>query len=220
MTEETEAAGLTRLEVPSPLVAERGIGGSFDLSYARSALSYTATVFASTITRPVHTSRSPVYSLTNLADPSTTVGAEALVRYQNAPFVLTGSYTYVRARETVDGLRQDVPLTPRHSAGVVAMWEVEGQGRVGLEWYVTGQQRLEENPYRSDSRPYMVVGLLAERQFGRYRFYINGENLTGVRQTRWDPLLLPARATDGRWTVDAWAPLEGRTFNAGVRLMF
>jgi iron complex outermembrane receptor protein len=100
------------------------------------------------------------------------------------------------------------------------MWEVEDVGRVGVEWYYTGQQALEENPNRSVSEPYTIVGVLAERQFGRIRLFINGENLTGVRQTRWDPLLLPARAVDGRWTVDAWAPLEGRNINGGVRLSF
>ena len=112
------------------------------------------------------------------------------------------------------------PLTPRHSAGVVGMWEREDAGRVGVEVYYTGTQRLEENPYRADSEPYVIVGLLGERQFGRVRLFINGENLTGVRQTRWDPLIRPARAPDGRWTVDAWAPLEGRNINGGVRLRF
>ena len=66
----------------------------------------------------------------------------------------------------------------------------------------------------------MILGLLAEQQFGRIRLFVNGENLTGVRQTRWDPLLLTARAVDGRWTVDAWAPLEGRNVNGGVRIRF
>jgi iron complex outermembrane receptor protein len=100
------------------------------------------------------------------------------------------------------------------------MWEREDVGRVGLEWYFTGTQRLDVNPYRTRSAPYSVVGLLVERQFGRVRLFVNGENLTGVRQTNWDPLLRPARAIDGRWTVDAWAPLDGRTINGGVRLQF
>jgi hypothetical protein len=30
----------------------------------------------------------------------------------------------------------------------------------------------------------------------------------------------PDRAVDGRWTVDAWAPLEGRNVNAGIRVGF
>ena len=111
-------------------------------------------------------------------------------------------------------------LTPRHSAGVVGMWEREDAGRVGVEFYYTGVQTLEDNPYSTTSRPYVVVGLLAERQLGRFRLFVNGENLTGVRQTRWNPLIRPERGADGCWTVDAWAPLEGRNINGGVRFHF
>jgi iron complex outermembrane receptor protein len=93
-------------------------------------------------------------------------------------------------------------------------------GRVGVEVYYTGRQRLEVNPYRDESLPYVIVGALAERRFGRVRLFLNAENLTDVRQTRWDPLVRPSRAADGRWTVDGWAPLDGRVFNGGVRLEF
>jgi iron complex outermembrane receptor protein len=50
--------------------------------------------------------------------------------------------------------------------------------------------------------------------------FLNAENITDVRQTRWDPLVRPIRAPDGRWTVDAWAPLEGRVINGGIRWEF
>ncbi len=220
ITEETEAAGLTRLEVRQPVDAERGLSASFDLSRTDGPLSYTATVFASRIKDPLHVERSPIYLLSTLADPTTNVGLELLGTLRKAPFSVTATYTYVHARETVNTLEQDVPLTPRHSAGVVGMWEAENVGRVGVEWYYTGRQSLEENPYRTISEPYMIVGLLAEKQFGRIRLFVNGENLTDVRQTRWDPLLLQTRAVDGRWTVDAWAPLEGRNINGGLRVRF
>jgi iron complex outermembrane receptor protein len=219
-TEETEAAGLTRLMIIEPLKAERGRSASFDLSRTQGPLSITTTVFASRIADPLHVERSTSFLLSNLADATTNVGMELLATLRREPWSLTATYTYVRARETADDLRADVPLTPRHSAGIIGMWEAEDVGRVGIEWYYTGRQRLEQNPYRSMSAPYMIVGLLAERQFGRIRLFINGENLTGVRQTRWHPLLRQVRAADGRWTVDAWAPLEGRNINGGVRLRF
>ena len=220
ITEETEAAGLTRLEIRRPLEAERGLSTSFDVSRTDGPLSYTATLFASRIRDPLHVERSPSYVLSTLPDPTTNVGLELLGTWRRAPFSVTASYTYVRARETVNAVQQDVPLTPRHSAGLVGMWEAEDVGRVGIEWYYTGTQSLDENPYRVTSEPYMILGLLAEKQFGRIRLFVNGENLTGVRQTRWDPLLLPTRAVDGRWTVDAWAPLEGRNINGGLRVRF
>ena len=220
ITEETEAAGLTRLAVRLPIAAERGFSASWDVSRTDGPLSYTATLFASRIGDPMHVERSPSYVMSTLTAPTTNVGAELLGTLRREPFSVTATYTYVRSRETVHAVSQDVPLTPRHSAGIVGMWEAEGVGRVGVEWYYTGAQHIEENPYRETSEPYMIVGLLAEKQFGRLRLFVNGENLTGVRQTRWDPLLLTARAPDGRWTVDAWAPLDGRTVNGGVRVRF
>jgi iron complex outermembrane receptor protein len=220
LTEETEAAGLTRLTMPRPLEAERGLSGSFDVSRTDGPLSYTATLFASRIADPIHVDRSEAYVLRNLPDATTNIGVELLTTVRREHFAATASYTYVRARETIDAREQNVPLTPRHTAGVVGMWEAEDVGRVGVEWYYTDVQALEENPFRASSEPYMILGLLAEKQFGILRLFINGENLTGVRQTRWDPLVRPTRAIDGRWTVDAWAPLEGRNVNGGLRFRF
>ncbi len=220
ITEETEAAGLSRLAIAAPLAAERGRSTSFDLSRAWGPLSTTVTAFASRIVDPAHVSRTDAFLLRTLPVPTTNAGVELLSTARRGPFAVTGSYTYVRARESPDGIQQDVPLTPRHSAGIVGMWEVEDVGRVGLEWYFTGRQALEENPYRTRSEPYMILGLLAEKTIGRLRLFVNGENLTDVRQTRWDPLLRSTRAIDGRWTVDAWAPLEGRTINGGVRVRY
>ncbi len=219
LTEETEAAGLSRLTLAAPLRAERGMSASLDVTRTVGPASITGTLFGSRIADPVEVDRE-TYVLGNLDDATTNIGAELLGTVRRAPFALTGTYTYVRSRETERGGRFDVPLTPRHSAGVVAMAESEDVGRVGLEIYVTGRQRLDVNPYRNESEPYVILGLLAERRFGRLRVFVNGENLTGVRQTRWDPLLRPTRAVDGRWTVDAWAPLDGRTINGGVRVGF
>jgi iron complex outermembrane receptor protein len=183
-------------------------------------VSFTATLFGSRIHHPIDVDSSTGLVLTNLPEPTTNVGVELLGTLRRPPYALTATYTFVNAREHDNGVRRQAPLTPRHSAGLVGMWEREDVGRVGVEFYYTGVQRLEENPFRNMSRPYVIIGLLAERQLGRVRVFVNGENLTGVRQTRWDPLIRPARAPDGRWTVDAWAPLEGRNINGGIRLRF
>ena len=79
---------------------------------------------------------------------------------------------------------------------------------------------MEANPYRERSAPYVLFGALVERRIGRYRLFINAENLGDVRQTDWDPLIRPARGADARWTVDAWAPLDGRNVNGGLRVVF
>jgi iron complex outermembrane receptor protein len=183
-------------------------------------LSYTVTLFASKVVDPIHVDRSTGLVLTTAPGPTTNTGVELLGTLRSEPYALTATYTYVRSRERDGSSRVESPLTPAHSAGLVAMWEREDVGRVGLEVYYTGRQRLDENPFRTESEPYVIVGLLGERQFGRLRLFINGENLTGVRQTEWDPLIRPTRAPDGRWTVDAWAPLEGWNINGGIRVRF
>lgn len=216
LTEETEAAGLTRLTIARPLVAERGRTASFDLTRAVGPVSATATVFASRVDHPVHVERGGRYELVNLTGPARNLGMELLGTLRKASFSATASYTYVRSRER----GADTPLTPRQSFGLVGMWEREEQWRVGVECYYTGRQRLEENPYRSHSEAYVSVGLLVERRFGPAALFVNAENLGDARQTRWDPMLRPTRASDGRWTVDAWAPLDGRVLNGGVRFRF
>ena len=139
-----------------------------------------------------------------------------------SPFAATFSYAYVRTSELdLRGRRADVPLTPRHNLGFVGTWEKEGKARLGVECYYTGEQRLENYPYRDMSHPYLIVGAMGERKISNHvKLFLNLENLSNIRQTRWDPVLLPKRSVDGRWTVDAWAPLEGRVINGGVRFGF
>jgi outer membrane receptor for ferrienterochelin and colicins len=220
LNEETEAGGLTGLKVVGPLAAERGTSASVDLTRTQGRLSHTVTLFASRIKDPVKVTREPVYTVATVTRPTTNRGVELLATWRAAPVSITANYAYVHAREFDRVGFRDVPLTPRHSVGVVGMWEREDVGRVGIESYYTGRQELEASPYRSTSEPYTVVGVLVERVLGKVRLFINGENLTNVRQTRVEPLVRSTPGADGRWTVDAWAPLDGRNVNGGVRLRF
>jgi outer membrane receptor for ferrienterochelin and colicins len=219
LTEETEAAGLSRLKVETPLKAERGRSASLDLTRTLGPVTVTGTLFHYHVRDPAVVDRA-TYTLATLAEPTTTAGIESVVTYRRAPFSVTGTYTFVHSREGIGADRGDVPLTPTHSAGLVGMWENKERGRVGLEAYFTGRQRLEDNPFRAQSEAYVLFGGLVERRIGRIRLFVNAENLGGVRQTKWNPLIRPTQAADGRWTVDAWAPLDGRVINGGVRVGF
>ena len=149
-------------------------------------------------------------------------GAELTARYRWNDIMVRGSYVYLDASEPdpSGAGRRAVPQTPKHTAGLVAMWERHGRGRIGLEAYYTGRQTLDDNPYRMRSRRYVELGALAEITLGKVSLFVNAENILNVRQTRHDPILRPQRAVDGRWTVDAWAPTDGFVANAGVRLRF
>ncbi|HEY0104330.1 MAG TPA: TonB-dependent receptor [Brevundimonas sp.] len=222
--EETEASGLSRLEPLSGLREERAESASLNLGYAAGPWELGLTIFASDIEDAVRlqTTAPDRVRLVNVDGVTRTRGAEALARWKQGPWVFTGSYLYVDASEPDDfGIgRRNVPLTPRHSAGFVAMWEEHDRGRIGFEAYYTGKQPLEDNPYRTEGDAYLELGLLGEVVLGRYRLFLNLENLLDIRQTRDDPLTRPQRAADGSWTVDGWAPLEGFTANAGIRIKF
>jgi iron complex outermembrane receptor protein len=126
---------------------------------------------------------------------------------------------YVWSAEPQGRGRREVPLNPRHSATFDVLKEI-GPARIGFEVFYTGRQTLEDNPFRTRGFPHVLFGGLVDFAVGKSRVYVNIENVGDVRQTREHPLVRPERGTDGRWTVDAWAPLEGRTVNAGVRWRF
>jgi iron complex outermembrane receptor protein len=220
LTEETEAAGLSRLSVADRLIAERGTSSSLDVTRTFDSGSITATLFGSWVADALDVDRSVSYVMRNQDGRASNMGVELLATFRRGAWAATSTYTFVRSRERDVLVEQEAPLTPRHSAGVVGMWESEYRGRAGVELYFTGRQRLDDNPFRDSSRPYVIVGFLAERRLGRLRLFVNAENITDVRQTRWDRLVRPARAADGRWTVDAWAPLDGRAINGGLRVAF
>jgi len=161
-------------------------------------------------------------ALVNAPEPTRTWGTELLARYRKSGYTAMLTHAFVRSTEWDDDSRArlEVALTPRHAASLNLIKENERWGRIGLEAYYTGRQRLEDNPYRGESRRYVLLGAMAERRFGKLRVFLNAEDLFDVRQTKDDPLLLPARLPDGSWTVDAWAPLDGRVVNGGIRLIF
>ncbi len=222
LTEETEAAGLSRLSIDGPLKAERGRSVSVDLTRTTGPLSTTVTFFHSRIADPVEVDPTYEYVLRNLPTPTTNTGVEVLGVWKTEDFSFVANYAYVHSEEDTDVGRAAVPLTPHHAVGLDGAWDwgPHGAWHLGAEWYYTGRQRLEANPYRQESAPYSVFGLLLSRRVGRLLLFVNGEDLTDVRQTDWDPLLRPSRGVDGRWTVDAWAPLDGRGINAGIRIPF
>jgi iron complex outermembrane receptor protein len=225
-TEETEAVGLSRLEPLKNVKPERAQSLSGDVGWSNSHLELNGTLFGSVIRHPVMLRQSPEGSesieIFNAGGPTRTAGSELLARLHGGNFTLAVTHTVVHSTEIdrSDSQRRRVPLTPKYTASIVGMWEKEGKGRIGLELFYTGRQRLEDNPYRSESVPYWVFGMLIERRFGPARLFVNAENLANIRQTRYDPLLGPRQNFDGAWTVDAWTLLEGRVINGGLRFNF
>ena len=220
--EEIESAGLARLAPLSGLKAEIADTASIDVGRSFGKTELNASVFAARVDNAatlVPLANGAGVRLVNNPGQVRTRGIELLVRHRWRELVLSASYVLVDATEPApSGERQSVARTPRNTFGAVAIWEVEDRGRIGIEAFYTGQQRLDDDPFRTVSRPYVQLGLSGELKLGAASVFINLENILDARQTRYSPLVRPAPAIDGRRTIDAWAPLEGFVANAGVKI--
>jgi len=227
-TEETDATGLSRLAPLRDLIAERGRSLSADVSWKNGPIEVTATGFRSTITNALQlrdldaAAGGATVEIANAREPVRTRGSELIARYHRDDLDIIATHMFVWSTEPDPntGVRREVPLNPRHTAGLDFLWEIEHGPRLGLEFFYTGRQQLDDSPYRTESRPYLLWGGVAEWRFGKARLFINVENLSDVRQTKYDPLVRPARGAEGLWTVDEWGPLDGRVLNGGLRLGF
>jgi outer membrane receptor for ferrienterochelin and colicins len=225
--EETEATGLSRLAPLGDLDPERGRSVSLDLGWKHQWLELTGTLFRSRIDDVLllrengEAAAHPV-QIINAPGPGKTAGTELIARLHHGGFDLIATHMYLRSTEPDPdtGARREVPLNPRHSAGIDFLWEIEGRARLGLEAFYTGRQHLDDSPYLPSSPRYWLFGVIGEWRVGRARIFVNAENLADFRQTKRVPIVRASRAADGRWLDDEWGPLDGRVFNAGVRWRF
>lgn len=221
---EIESAGLARLAPLSGLKGEIADTASVDVGRSFGRTEVNASVFGSRVddaaTLVVLPSGTGV-RLVNNHGQTRTRGFELLVRHRWRELVFSASYVLVDATEPTqaDG-RQSVPRTPRNTFGAVAIWEVEDRGRIGIEAYYTGKQRLDNDPFRTVSRPFVQLGLSGELKFDPVNVFLNLENILDARQTRYSRLVRRTPEIDGRRTIDAWAPLEGFVANAGFKVRF
>lgn len=225
LVEEADAVGLSRVRGFASLTAERIVQASADLTRTLGPVEVTGTLFSARLDHAVvvnENSPTPgVLTLSNGPTPTRTRGTSFFAVFNQEPFAVTALYSYTRSTEWAPELsrRVETPLTPRHAAGLDIAFEEDDIGtRVGLEIFYIGRQRLDDDPYRSVSVPYTTLGILVEQKVGSATLFVNAEDLTNVRQTRFDPLLLPSQDPTGRWTTPEWAPLEGRMLNAGARV--
>ena len=222
LTEEVEAIGLRAIQ-PGPLRAERSVGVMLDLNGRLLGAEFLLTGYGSFINRAIQ--------LVDLGDPArsgalrnaagtTRVGgaeAAAIWRFGGGKFLLTYGYAQGSRTDAETGEREPVPLLNRHRAGGDLMLERPGVYRIGIEGIYYGGQALDDNPYRTRSKPYLYLMAIAMRQFGAVEIVANFENLLNVRQTKYQSLVRPSPTVGGRWTTDVWAPLEGFMANVAVR---
>lgn len=225
LTDETETFALREVRLPQPLAAERGRSASFDLTATRGRIQVNGTLFANRVANPVGLRRlagdtTGLVDLINASGPLEVHGGEVFAVFNQEPFIATAYYVATRSREisTETGRLRELPLTPREAAGIDFALEDDESGAYGaIEIFYTGRQALEDNQYATISKPYTTLGILLSDRWRAFTVFVNGENLTNVRLSGFQPLLRTRAGEGGRWTVDPWAPLEGRRFNLGLR---
>jgi outer membrane receptor for ferrienterochelin and colicins len=228
--EDIDEAGLSQLAPLENIKEEQASTASIDISYVLGSVETSMTLFRSDIENVTELEAindidnvfNKQVRIVNAEGKSKINGAELLLRYRWRDIKFTGSYLYTDAtkEDEVGTGRIPLALTPKHSAGLVVMWEEHGSHLLGFEAYYTGTQRLENNPYRQQSDPYWHLGLLGQITIGKVSLFVNAENLLNVRQTKEESLLLPEQAASGRWTTDIWSKNDGFTVNAGIRFQF
>ena len=148
--EQTEETGLQRVRPLRNLRAERARSASFDTTWNRGPFEVVATVYGSRVRDPIERriAGPEAVEIVNAEGPVRTWGTELLARYRVEDFLVLATHEYTRSTEVdPEGSgRREVPLTPRHSTSLNAIWEQEKRGRIGIEVYYTARQPLEENP--------------------------------------------------------------------------
>ena len=93
------------------------------------------------------------------------------------------------------------------------LYEVEEKWKVGLEAYYFSEQQLSDG---ATGKSYWIAGFMAEKLWKKISLYINFENFTDTRQTRFDTIYTGS-ISDPQFR-DIYAPLDGFVVNGGMKL--
>ena len=160
-----------------------------------------------------------IYLFENASGHLDSKGFETNIKIGIDPFHLFLMYSFIDTKRHYNDLDNAFPLTARHRAGGVLMYEVEDKWRIGYEAYYTGRQKLENG---DDTRDYLTQGFMIERFFEmgegkRLNLFLNFENFTDVRLSRWQAMYTGTRSNP-IFEKEIYAPTDGRIINGGIKL--
>jgi iron complex outermembrane receptor protein len=221
--EESEPYGYANIQAInlSTVKAERSYGGNFDLKFSSDfgteniLLSLNQMFFYNLITDPIllnaDTSGSLYYA--NSGELMHSRGFESQIKLTLWKFTWFFGYTYTDAYVESGATTQGLLLNPKHSIKGDLLFVEDGKWRIGWDYeYKSGQ--LLSSGLRS--RSLFTTGIVVERTIQNFVIFLNAENFTDTRQTRFESLLSGADKTPQ--FTDVWAPLDGFFFNVGLKL--
>ncbi|MFT3744146.1 MAG: TonB-dependent receptor [Pyrinomonadaceae bacterium] len=208
--------------VGSNLKAERSKGGTLDLNYRGSAgekftYSINQMFFYTDITDPIvlRPDALNIYRFSNSNSSVISKGVESNLRLGYGVAKLFVGYTLTDAKAGYLAGTRRLTLLPKHRVNSSLVFEKHESYKFGAEFYFASRQTLEN---RSLTRSTAEVGLFGEKTFGKVSLFINGENLTDVRQGRYGLVVIPPHTNPT--FAEIYTHLEGRVFNGGIKLRF
>ncbi|MDB4922018.1 TonB-dependent receptor [Mucilaginibacter sp.] len=200
--------------------AERSYGTSYDINY-RTGLFNDQVIFSINQLFFYTRINNPII-LTSLASGDlqylqpqgdlNTKGIETNVKLTYGNFKLFIGYTLADVTQHINTTISTYPLVSKNRVNNVLVYEVEGKFKIGAEAYYFSPQTLNNG---TTGRGYWTAGLMAEKIWERFSLFINFENLTDTRQTRFGSIYT-GNITDPVFK-DIYAPLDGFVANGGIK---
>jgi iron complex outermembrane receptor protein len=153
------------------------------------------------------------YQFINVNGHFDSKGMETNVKLGYEHFKLFIGYTYTNAYLHEGNTKTENFLTPRHRLNNVLLYEVEDKWKIGLEAYYFSKQQLSDG---ATGKSYWITGFMIEKLREKFSLYINFENFTDTRQTRFDSIYTGSMSNPQ--FRDIYAPLDGFVVNGGVKL--
>ncbi len=206
--------------VGNTLKAERSKGGTFDLNYRNTvgekfSYSINQMFFYTDITDPIilRPDMGGIYRFTNAGSPVISKGFETNARLSYDIAKLFFGYTFTNAKAGYLTGDRTLTLLPKHKINSSLVFEKHENFKTGVEFYYGSSQTLDD---RSRTSPHCEIGVFGEKTFGKFSLFINAENLTDVRQSRYGLVVFPPHQNPT--FAELYTHTEGRIFNGGVKI--
>ena len=142
-----------------------------------------------------------------------TKGLETNIRMNFDELNFFIGYTLADVKQHYNNTVSTQPLTAENRINFDVAYEKENCYRVGFEAFYTGTQLLSDG---STGKDYIMMGFLFQKMWKKIDLFVNAENFTDRRQTRWDAIY--TGSTTHPVFKDIYTSLEGAVFNAGMRI--
>lgn len=220
-TEETERLQYQNLRALNNVEAERSVGGTVDINFKAKIIgdlsfSINQMFFYTGISKPLVLSVDGFgnYSFSNATKAVTSSGFETNLKFiYKEDLKLFVGYTYTYAKAGYLAGNQFLRLLPKNKLNLTLMYEKEDNFKLGLEGYFTDNQFLN-NGTRTPS--YWEFGFMAQKTFRKVSVFINFENFTDQRQSKYKTVVNPPHNNPS--FDDIWNHTEGFVVNGGIKI--